>query len=71
MGEDDWNLVLKFIIEAEDVGILGGGCAEMFEETNAIRSELNMLSTTIIDLYSRQIAMNEQVQGILHYQKIK
>ena len=30
MGEGDRRLVLKFIIEAENAGILGGGCAEMF-----------------------------------------
>jgi len=50
---------------------LGSGCAEMFQETNEIRTELNVLSTTIVDLYTRQIAMNEQVRGILHYQKVQ
>lgn len=28
MGEHDWNVVLKFIVAAEEAGILGGGCAE-------------------------------------------
>ena len=43
----------------------------MFQETNEIRCEMNMLSTTIVDFYTRQIAMDEQVQGILHYVKIQ
>jgi len=30
MGNHDWNVVLKFLIEAEQAGILGGGCAEEF-----------------------------------------
>lgn len=70
MGQFDRNLVLKFIIEAEEAGILGGGCAEMFEETNAIWADMNMLSGTIVDLYSRQIAMDGQIQKLLHYQKV-
>jgi len=36
-----------------------------------IRSELNMLSTTIVDLYTHQIAMDEQVRSILDYQKVQ
>jgi len=71
MGKRDWNLVFKFIIEAEAVGILGGGCAEMFQETNEIRSEINMLSTTIVDLYTRQIAMYAKVQCMFREQKIQ
>lgn len=43
----------------------------MFQETNEIRSEMSMLSTTIADLYTRQIAMDEQVRGILHYIKVQ
>lgn len=62
--------MLIFITEAEQVGILGGYCAGMFEDTKEILSDVNMLSTTIVDLYTRQIAMHERVQGILHYQEV-
>jgi len=65
MGNEDRRLVLKFIIEAEEAGILGGGCAEMFQETNLIRSEINMLSNTIVDLYTRQIAMDERIRRMM------
>jgi len=71
MGKQDRQRVLQFIIEAEKVGILGGGCAETFQATKEIRSEMNVLSATIDDLYTRQIAMAEQVQGILHHQRIQ
>jgi len=30
-----------------------------------------MLSTTMVDLYARQIAMDERVRSILHYQKLQ
>lgn len=43
----------------------------MFQETNEIRSEMNMLSTTMVDLYTHQIAMDDQVPRILHYQKVQ
>lgn len=71
MGREDRRLVVKFISEAQEAGILGGGCAEMFQESNGILCEMNMLSNTILDLYTRQIAMHKQVQGILHYQEIE
>lgn len=53
--EGDWNLVLKFDIEAEETGIHYAGCAEMYQEVTSIRSETKMLSNTIVDLYARQI----------------
>lgn len=71
MGHEDRRPVLRFIIEAEEVGILGGGCDEMFQETNEIRSEICLLSNTIVDLYTRKIAMDGQVRGILHYKKVQ
>lgn len=43
----------------------------MFEETTSTRSEIYMLSYTIVDLYSCQIAMDEQVRSILHSQKVQ
>jgi len=61
----------KFIIEAEETGILGRGCGEMFLETTEIRSEVNRLSNTIIDLYTRQIVMNEQIRSILNYRTVQ
>lgn len=69
MGEEDRRLVIKFIIEGEEVGILGGGCAEMFKETNEIRNEMSMLSNTIKDIYKRQIVVDEKIRRILHYQR--
>lgn len=47
MGKEDKPLVIKFIVEAEEAGTLGGGCAEMFKGTTAIRSEITMLSRQI------------------------
>lgn len=32
---------------------------------------MNVLPTTIVDLYTRQIAMDEPVRGILHYKKVE
>jgi len=60
-----------FVIEAEVVGILGVGSAETFQVTKEIRSEMNALSVTIVDLYVRQIAVSEQVCSILHYVKFQ
>jgi len=49
MGSNDWKLVLKFIIEAENEGIIGSGCAKMFQEIKSNRSEMNVLSTTLVE----------------------
>lgn len=75
MGAEDINLVLKFIKEAEASGILAVGCAELFKKAHDLKKELkmeiNFLSNTIVDLYCRQLALNEQVEGILCSQKIQ
>lgn len=71
MGTEDKRLVIKFIVEAEEAGILGGGCAEMFQETHENRCRMNMLSNTMVDLYARQIATDKQVQSILHHVQVQ
>lgn len=49
MERNDRQLVLKFIIEAEKVGIIGSGCAEMFQGSKSIRSEMNILSRDMFE----------------------
>jgi len=71
IGDEDSKIVAKFIIEAEEVDLLATGCSELSKESNEIRHEMNMLSTTMFDLYTRQIAMTEQVRKILDYQEVQ
>lgn len=73
MGADDMNLVSKFIKEAEVTGIIDRSCAEVFKKDikKKSKSEINLLSTTIVDLYCRQIALDENVEDVLNCEKIQ
>jgi len=75
MSEEDLNLVLKFIVEAESTGIIGAGCAEMFKETRNLRKEFTVTTTQmsgmILELFCNQVATDASIRELFHYQKIQ